>query len=89
MSDLKTLFKTATEAVQHLPERPDQQTLLKLYGLYKQANGGDATGDRPGFMDFVGRAKYDAWAEHKGKTSDEAMQAYIDFVERLKAEADG
>lgn len=87
MSDLKTRFETATEAVQHLPERPDQKTLLKLYALYKQATQGDATGDRPGFMDFVGRAKYDAWAEHKGKTSDEAMQAYIDYVEHLKTEA--
>ncbi len=89
MSDLKTRFETAAADVQHLPERPDQKTLLKLYALYKQATQGDATGDRPGFMDFVGRAKYDAWAEHKGKTSDEAMQAYIDFVERLKAEAAG
>ena len=89
MSDLNSRFETAAEDVQHLPERPDQKTLLKLYALYKQATGGDATGDRPGFMDFVGRAKYDAWAEHKGKTSDEAMQAYIDFVERLKAEAAG
>ena len=39
-------------------------------------------------MDFVGRAKYDAWAEHKGKSQDEAMQAYIDLVEELKAAAE-
>ena len=89
MSDLKTRFETAAEESTKLPERPDQKTLLKLYALYKQANEGDATGDRPGFMDFVGRAKYDAWAEHKGKSSEEAMQAYIDLVEQLKAEAAG
>ena len=89
MSDLKTRFETAAEESTKLPERPDQQTLLKLYALYKQANQGDVSGDRPGFMDFVGRAKYDAWAENKGMTSDEAMQAYIDVVERLKAEAAG
>ena len=87
MSDLKTRFETAAEDVTKLPERPDQKTLLKLYALYKQATQGDATGDRPGFMDFVGRAKYDAWAEHKGKSSEEAMQAYIDLVEELKAAA--
>ena len=89
MSDLKTRFETAADDVTKLPERPDQKTLLKLYALYKQATQGDATGERPGFMDFVGRAKYDAWAEHKGKTQEEAMQAYIDYVEELKAAAAG
>ena len=87
MSDLKTRFETAADESTKLPERPDQPTLLKLYALYKQATKGDAAGDRPGFMDFVGRAKYDAWAENKGMTPDEAMQAYIDLVEELKAAA--
>jgi acyl-CoA-binding protein len=39
-------------------------------------------------MDFVGRAKYDAWKELSGKSLDEAKQAYIDLVAQLKA-ADG
>jgi acyl-CoA-binding protein len=89
MSDLQSKFETAAQEVQQLPERPDQGTLLKLYALYKQATEGDVSGSRPGFMDFVGRAKYDAWAEHKGKAQEEAMQGYIDLVERLKAEAAG
>ena len=89
MADLHRLFETAAQEVQQLPERPDQGTLLKLYALYKQATEGDVSGSRPGFMDFVGRAKYDAWAEHKGKTQDEAKQGYVDLVERLKSEAAG
>jgi acyl-CoA-binding protein len=41
-------------------------------------------GERPGFTDLVGRAKYDAWAELKGTAKDDAMQQYIDLVESLK-----
>ena len=37
-----------------------------------------------GGSDMVGRAKFDAWAEQKGTSNDEAMQAYIDLIESLK-----
>ena len=84
MADLKTRFETAAKEVQKLPERPDNDTLLELYAFHKQAREGDVTGKRPGFTDFVGRAKYDAWAKLKGTSKKEAMQCYIDLVTRLK-----
>ena len=59
-------------------------TQLELYGLFKQATAGDASGPRPGLLDVRGRAKFDAWAKHKGKSSDEAMEAYIEAVGRIK-----
>ena len=59
-------------------------TLLKIYALYKQASTGDAEGKRPGFTDLVGRAKWDAWNENKGKTNAAAMQEYVDLIESLK-----
>ncbi len=58
--------------------------MLKLYALYKQAVSGDATGNRPGMFDMVGRAKYDAWAGLKGMSRDSAMQSYVDLVASLK-----
>lgn len=69
----------------NLSERPDNMTLLKIYALYKQGSSGDVTGERPGFTDMVGRAKYDAWDALKGLSQDEAMQQYIDLIEELKA----
>lgn len=83
MSDLKAQFAQAQIDVKTLTERPDNQTMLKLYSLFKQASEGDVSGSRPGMMDFVNRAKYDAWAELKGKTNDQAMQDYINLVNRL------
>ena len=84
MSDLKAQFEAAAQEAQSLPKRPNNENLLKLYAFYKQATVGDVTGKRPGFADLVGRAKYDAWAERKGLSQDEAMQAYVNLVETLK-----
>ena len=84
MSDLKSQFEAAVAGSKQLPEKPDNMPLLKIYALYKQASGGDADGRRPGFADMVGRAKWDAWNELKGQSSDEAMQGYIDLIESLK-----
>lgn len=81
--DLKTTFEAATLAAKQTKKRPDNPTLLKLYSYYKQATAGDVKGDRPGGFDFVGGAKYDAWAKLKGMSADEAMQNYIKQVERL------
>lgn len=84
MADLKAQFEAAAQEAQKLPSRPDNDALLKLYALYKQATAGDVSGSRPGFTDFVGRAKYDAWAKLKGTTKEAAMQAYIDLVVSLQ-----
>ena len=84
MSDLQTKFETAAAAVKKLDEDPGNDVKLQLYALYKQGAEGDVEGKRPGFTDMVGRAKWDAWNELKGKSSDEAMQEYIDLIESLK-----
>lgn len=84
MADLKAQFEQAVADSKQLPEKPDSMTLLKIYGLYKQATSGDVEGERPGFTDMVARAKWDAWDALKGKNSDEAMQGYIDLIESLK-----
>jgi acyl-CoA-binding protein len=84
MTDLQAQFTAAAAAAQSLARRPDNDTLLQLYALYQQATAGDTTGSRPGITDFVGRAKYDAWAKLKGTSKDQAMHNYIALVERLK-----
>ena len=83
MSDLDARFAAATEASKTLPNRPDNDTLLNLYALFKQATAGDVQGKRPGFTDPVGRAKYDAWDKIQGMSADDAKAAYADLVESL------
>ena len=84
MASLKASFEKAVADSKNLPEKPDNATLLKLYSLYKQATSGDVEGKRPGFTDMVGRAKWDAWNEIKGKSDDDAMKEYVALVESLK-----
>lgn len=89
MNDLKTQFEAAATAIQALPKRPDNTTLLEIYALYKQATAGDATGKRPGMFDPVGQAKYDAWTKLKGTSSEQAMQRYVALAARLKGASGG
>ena len=84
MASLNSQFEQAVKDSKALPEKPDNMTLLKIYALYKQASGGDVDGKRPGFGDMVGRAKWDAWNELKGKSNAEAMQEYVHLIESLK-----
>lgn len=84
MSDLQQQFEAAVAQSKQLPERPDNNTLLKLYALYKQGTSGDAAGERPGMTDFVARAKYDAWAAIAGTSKEDAMRQYVDLIESLK-----
>jgi diazepam-binding inhibitor (GABA receptor modulating acyl-CoA-binding protein) len=77
-------FRQAVQDSKSLPERPDSQTLLRLYALYKQATSGDATGERPGLSDFVGRAKWDAWQTLNGHAPEKAEAEYIALIEDLK-----
>ncbi len=85
MSDLNTRFEQAAKDIQALPERPDNDTLLRLYAMYKQGAEGDVSGPKPGFFDFVGTAKYEAWDKLKGTSQDDAKQQYIDLVAKLTA----
>ena len=84
MSDPNKKFERAAKDAQNLKKRPADDDMLRLYALYKQATSGDAEGDRPGFSDMVGRAKWDAWNALSGTDRDEAMQQYIDLIEELK-----
>ncbi|NBX76346.1 MAG: acyl-CoA-binding protein [Proteobacteria bacterium] len=81
--DLQTQFNQATKDVKKLSTRPDNQTLLELYALFKQATEGDVAGSRPGMLDLKGRAKFDAWTKKKGLSSETAMKDYIALVTKL------
>lgn len=83
MADLKALFEQAQKDVKTLTERPGNDDLLALYALFKQGSAGDVGVKRPGMLDLVGRAKYDAWEKLRGMSKEAAMRKYIDKVKSL------
>ena len=82
---IKETFEKAVADSKQLTSRPDNDTLLRLYSLYKQATEGDASGEGPtNPFDFVGKAKYNAWQALNGITADDAMNQYVATVDALK-----
>ena len=86
MPTLQIQFKQAQEEANNLPERPDNDTLLELYALYKQGTIGDIQGDPPDAFDFVRRMKYEAWQKLRGTKQEDAMRKYIALVADLKGQ---
>ena len=84
MADLKEQFQKAAQDIMSLVDRPDNDTMLRLYGLYKQGSEGDVSGPKPGFFDFVGTAKYEAWEKLAGTKPEDAMKKYVDLVKKLR-----
>ncbi|XP_073833098.1 acyl-CoA binding protein 1 [Musca autumnalis] len=76
-------FDKAAEDVKNLKSSPADNDLLELYSLYKQATVGDCNTDKPGFLDFKGKAKWEAWNNRKGTSKDDAMNAYVEKVKAL------
>lgn len=84
MADLSPEFEAAVEASKSLSNKPDNDTMLKLYSLYKQGTSGDVSSKRPGFTDPVGRAKWDAHDKLKGTSPEDAQAEYVALVDSLK-----
>lgn len=83
--ELKELFEKAVADSKNLSAKPDNETLLQLYSLYKQSTEGDVSGDAPSNpFDFVGKAKYEAWVALKGKSGENVMNEYVALVNKLK-----
>jgi acyl-CoA-binding protein len=84
VTELSKRFDVAQREVLTLTQDPGNQAKLTLYALFKQATSGDVTGQRPGVLNVVGRAKYDAHAGLQGVSTQDAMQRYVDLVAQLK-----
>jgi acyl-CoA-binding protein len=82
---LQELFEKAVKESKELPSKPGNDTLLKLYALYKQGTEGDVDTEPPANpFDFVSKAKHNAWSDLKGKTKEDAMNEYVALVNQLK-----
>ena len=83
--NMQEQFEQAAKDSKNLPSRPDNDVLLQLYSLYKQATEANVNGEPPSNpFDFVAKAKYEAWAGLQGKSKEDAMQEYVNLVNKLK-----
>ncbi len=80
--NLSENFAKAGRAINNPANKKDvsNETKLRLYAYFKQAEAGACTTDRPGLFDPVGRAKYDAWKGLANLSKEDAMKSYVELV---------
>jgi len=87
MSDLEQKFNKLAEKIAEEFKKNnlalDNDTMATLYGYYKQSTIGDCNIAEPGFFDFKGKSKYEAWKQLEGITKEKAMKHYIKKVEKI------
>ncbi|NXO11650.1 ECI2 isomerase, partial [Oriolus oriolus] len=76
-------FEKAQEQLKLLKKDPGNETKLKLYALFKQATEGPCNAPKPGMLDFVKKAKWDAWNSLGSLSQDNARQKYAELVSSL------
>merc|ERR1712066_849298 len=57
--------------------------LKEIYALYKQATVGDINTERPGMLDFKGKAKWDSWKSKEGISQDDAKEKYMAYAKEM------
>ncbi|XP_062425995.1 enoyl-CoA delta isomerase 2 isoform X2 [Rhea pennata] len=76
-------FEKAQEQLKLLKKDPGNEVKLKLYALFKQATEGPCNSPKPGMLDFVKKAKWDAWNSLRNLSQDNAKQKYTELVSSL------
>ncbi|XP_043082946.1 enoyl-CoA delta isomerase 2, mitochondrial [Puntigrus tetrazona] len=76
-------FNAAKDKLGTLKKDPGNEVKLKIYALFKQATQGPCNTPKPGMLDFVNKAKWDAWKSLGSVTHEEARQRYVDLISSL------
>lgn len=86
--NLSPQFKDAVSQVLSLPNKPSQENMLKLYGLYKRVVIGLPESKEPSILNFKENAKWKAWYSMRRYSRKQAELMYIDLVNSLKLKCD-
>lgn len=76
-------FEEAKLKLKTITKEPSDDIKLKLYALFKQSTIGRCTTSKPSVLDFIGRAKWDAWNSLGSMNQAEAKQQYADLINEL------
>lgn len=81
--ELTALFEQAASHLPNLVQAASKEQLLYLYARYKQAKVGKCNTSKPGFFDFEGKQKWEAWKGLGDMNPKQSMQEYITAVKNL------
>lgn len=78
--ELEASFVKAANLLQNYAGSLDSEKLLFFYARYKQATEGACNIPKPGFFDFKGKQKWEAWKSMGDMTKEEAIRQYISAI---------
>ncbi|XP_030624597.1 enoyl-CoA delta isomerase 2 isoform X1 [Chanos chanos] len=78
-------FNQAKVKLGTLRSDPGNEVKLKIYALFKQATQGPCNTPKPGMLDFVNKAKWDAWKSLGSVSQEEARKQYVELISSLVA----
>ena len=79
-TNINDIFNQAANDASKLVGKVDDDTLLVIYGFYKQATIGDNNTEKPSFFNFKASKKWEAWKSVKGLSKAVAQGQYIKHV---------
>lgn len=82
------IFEKAANYLPSLMAKLDQTQLISLYAHYKQATEGTCTTPKPGFFDYKGKQKWNAWSELGDMSKEDAMRQYIKTIKSIDPDWD-
>ncbi|XP_054837528.1 acyl-CoA-binding domain-containing protein 6 [Eublepharis macularius] len=83
LTSLTEQFERAAQRVPTLAAAAPKEQLLYLYARYKQVKCGSCNTPKPGFFDFEGKQKWEAWKALGDASPEQAMREYIATVKKL------
>ena len=81
-NNLDNLFNISVEKINNNNFSLDNDLLLNLYGLYKQAKFGSNKTSQPKILSLRQRVKWVAWKDQGNKSEQDAKLEYIDLVNK-------
>lgn len=83
---LEETFQAAAKFLPSILTKVGQDDLLYFYARYKQATVGPCDTAKPGFFDFQGKHKWEAWKSIESMTKETAMKEYVEKMTQVHPE---
>ena len=88
MEDIEKKFKDAVDFMNKYKDRiedlnSDNDILLEVYGLYKQATCGNCNIPQPSVFNLRDTAKYNAWIKYKDNQQVYVMKLYVIKINKI------
>lgn len=79
-------YAAAVTTSSTLTQKPTNEELLRLYGMFKYVKDGNASGSAPNIIwNASGNYKWHEWKKYDNRVADEVREEYIAYVNTLVA----